>query len=154
MAALFASYLTTSFDVLDDPGARLVSNCGCFCDICAHLVRAPSLRPKKLTSGDKAHAQRMKITTLTALAAQNGRALSKEDAKKLLEDPALSELAAFVAYGELLLARMKGDPGDPAILALWRELAWTRAGSPKRDFELDAASILNAERALLDLLRP
>lgn len=154
MAAIFASYLTTSFDVLDDPGTRLVSDCGCFCDICAHLVRAPSLRPKKLTSGDKVQAKWMKMAALTTLGAQNNRALSDDEQKKLLEDPAVSELAALVAYGELLVGRMKGDPGDPVILALWREFAWTRAGSPKRDFELDAASILNAERALLDQLRP
>lgn len=57
-----------------------------------------------------------------------------------------------MAYARELLLRLAGDPGDPAILALWREFAWTKTGAPKKGFRLDAQDILDAQEALRAIL--
>jgi len=36
------------------------------------------------------------------------------------------------------------------VLALWREIAWTRAGSPIEDLRLDVADLVASEEQLLD----
>lgn len=153
LAGVFASFLTTSFAVDGDPPmrlipVRLISNSGCSCPVCTRLARAPHLRAKNLTSGDKHHAARMKLAVLLDLAAERGLPLTKEAALEKLSSSDFSERAALVTYARQLLARMAGDPGDPAILALWREFAWTRTGAPKKGFQLSAADILRAEQDL------
>jgi hypothetical protein len=124
------------------------------CPICAHLEQAPHLRPKKLTPADKLRAHRMMRGLLRSRAALLERKLSEEDEEALLADADLAERAALVAYCEQLLRRIAGEPGEPAVLALWRKFAWTRNGSPKKDFTLDLASVLDAERAIVERLAP
>lgn len=148
LAAMFASYLTTSFQAANSGSTRLVSTSGCFCPICVQVVSAPILRPKQVTPGDKAHAQRLKVNVLMELAASANQSLSRNAAIELLALPDVSERAALVAYARELLLRLAGDPGDPAVLALWREFAWTKTGAPKKGFRLDAQGILDAQEKL------
>jgi hypothetical protein len=152
LANMFASYLTTSFDVVDRPGYRLETTTGCLCDVCAYMAQCSHLQPKRLTSGDKAHAQRLKVEALTDLAAAKGHLLSRAQAIEVLATPDVSTNAALVAYAKQLILRLTGDPGDPAVVALWREFAWTREGAPKRGFTLEPADIIDAQSALLAAL--
>lgn len=147
LAAMFASYLTTSFEA-NTYSTRSVATFGCYCPICVQIVAARMLKPKRVTSGDKAHAQRLKVAVLVDLAASADRVLSRDAAMEVLANPEVSERAALVAYARELLLRLGGDPGDPAILALWREFAWTKTGAPKKGFRLDVQEILDAQEAL------
>ena len=63
-ANFFGTYITTSFDVIDQPGMQLKTPCGCYCQLCSHLVKAPHLRPKKLTKRDRTRARRLMIDRL------------------------------------------------------------------------------------------
>ena len=47
---LFATYLESSFELLEDPGMR---HCGCDCYCCGTLVEIPRLKLKKLTPQDR-----------------------------------------------------------------------------------------------------
>lgn len=148
LAAMFASYLTTSFTA-NTYGTRSVSTSGCCCPICVQLVAARTLKPRRrVTSGDKAHAQRLKVAVLVDLAASADRVFSRDAAMEVFADPEVSERAALVAYARELLLRQGGEPGDPAILALWREFAWTKTGAAKQGFRLDVQEILDAQEAL------
>src|SRR5882724_8290261 len=51
---LFATYLETSFELLENPGQRLYSpDHHCFCPACSWLVPIPRLKLKKLTPHDR-----------------------------------------------------------------------------------------------------
>ncbi len=147
----FASYLLTSFDLVDRPGVRLESQCGCF--ICGRLVAAPHLRAKKIRSRDKQRAERLKVDCLEELALENTVSLSPERAAALLHDPESRRELALATYGKELLRRCSGHSAGPAVLALWRQFAWKPTGSPIPNFELEASAILAAERHLIEALR-
>ena len=49
----FGSYGTTSFDLVEQPGTRLETPCGCYCPFCTHLANTSHLRPKKPGKRDK-----------------------------------------------------------------------------------------------------
>jgi hypothetical protein len=66
--------------------------------------------------------------------------------------PALREPIGLVAYGDDLLRRLNGISHGVATLALWRRFAWTAQGSPRQGFQLTAAAIVDAERALVAAL--
>ena len=38
-ANMLSTYLLTSFDFVEQPGHRLVSECGCYCPMCSYLVK-------------------------------------------------------------------------------------------------------------------
>lgn len=143
---LFATYLESSFDLVRDPGKRRVSpDCHCFCPMCSWLVDLPHVRPKKLTNQDKKRARKLQADHLRAVALELDRSLPEERCEELLEDPGLSEAIALATYARDLFRRLEGRTEGPATLALWRRFAWTRAGSPKKGFELSAEAILKAE---------
>jgi len=153
LAALFSSYLTTSFDIVDNPSYRLQTTTGCLCDVCAHLARCTHLQPKRIGPGDKAHAERFKLKMLKDLATEHCIPVNEARVRNLLSDPSLREQAALVAYAHQLLQRLDGDPGDPAILVLWREFAWIRNGAPKKGFSLNARDIVEAQELLVQALK-
>ena len=74
-------------------------------------------------------------------------------AEAIVDDPAMRETVALVAYGHDLLKRMQGIAEGPAVLALWRGFAWTETGSPKNDFHLEADAIVDAEKELSKVVR-
>jgi hypothetical protein len=152
-ANLFASYLLTSFELVEEPGVRMTAtDCGCSCVLCRHLVAAPHLRARRISDHEKDRAHSLKVDYLKRLAAECRGKLSDLEAGVLVGASETAEPIALATYGEALVARCHGSSGEPALLALWREFAWTRTGSPRRDFELNAETILDAEALLVRAL--
>ena len=60
----FATYLTTSFELVDEPAQRSESKCGCRCPICAYMTGPHHLKTKKVFRRDKERARKIKITAL------------------------------------------------------------------------------------------
>jgi hypothetical protein len=148
-ANMFASYLTTSFDLLPNPGTRGLSPCGCTCELCIYLVSAPHLAPKKLAPVDKVRARGLEIRCIEAVARERGVVLGAGAAEALADLDSLREPLAMATYGRELLKRMVGDFEGPEVLALWRRFAWTVKGSPKKGFTFTMQSILDAETAVV-----
>ncbi|HEX6283280.1 MAG TPA: hypothetical protein VFZ71_00335 [Pyrinomonadaceae bacterium] len=151
-AQFFATYLTTSFDLAKNPGTRLESWCGCYCSICAQLMTAPHLKTKKVSRHDKQRARKLKIAVVQHIAGELGTCLDQEQAEKLVDSQANATDVATVAYGHQLIERVHGNSKGPAVLALWREIAWEKTGAPKKEFKLDAEDILRAEQALVNTI--
>lgn len=153
-AAFFSTYLTNSFDLLAEPGRRRRSRYArCFCPWCSWLVEAPRLKTRRVTASDKRRAARLQSDALEQLALDHNIATGGDQIEQLLQDEANRASAALIAYGNDLLQRMRGIATGPAILALWRTFAWTRAGSPKPDFQLSAELILSAESKMVEVFR-
>lgn len=153
-AAFFSTYLTNSFDLIANPGQmRYSPEAHCFCPMCSWLVDAPHLKAKKLTAADKRRAEKLKAQALLQIAVEQRLAILEAQVAKLLDDDANNENASLIAYGHDLAQRMKGIANGPAILALWRGFAWTKAGSPKSKFRLKADSILSAEQQMIETMR-
>lgn len=152
-AAFFSTYLTNSFDLIEKPRKHLYSPYGhCFCPMCSWMV-APNLKAKKISSADKSRAEKIKARTLLRIAEENRISVSESQVAKVLEDDVNREYAALIAYGYDLLQRMKGYAAGPAVLALWRGFAWSKAGSPKKNFRLSEDMIVKAEQRLVEVLR-
>jgi len=68
-ANFFWTYLTSSFDVVANPGKLLQpGNCGCSCPMCARITHASHLQPKKVTKADKRRAFELMMARIAALA--------------------------------------------------------------------------------------
>lgn len=145
----FGSYVTTSFDLIEKPGTRQESRCGCYCSFCAHLVNISHLQPKKPAKRDKEKAREERISRVMMLAEEENLPISCEIATAIATAPQFLRSAAYSAYGQSLLERVRGSEGGLHILALWREIAWKPEGSPIKGFRLEADDIFNAERELV-----
>jgi hypothetical protein len=153
-ANFFWTYVTTSFDVIADPGTRLQpGDCGCTCPSCARITNAPHLQPKKLAKADKRRADELLVGRLAALAEEEGLSVAPERFVNILADLTTRRIAAFSTYGQWLINRLSGETDGPAILALWREMAWTRAGSPIQGISLQLEDFQRAEKTLIQALR-
>lgn len=146
-ARFFASYLTTSFDLVKTPGQRLYSECGCSCPMCSYLVAASHLQPKKVHRRDKARARTIKIYALQQLARERNTNLDRQRAEQFIDSPDSAMEASLIAYGQQLVARTRGISEGAAVLALWREIAWDKT-APKKNFQLDPEHILSAQESL------
>ncbi len=151
-AQFFATYLTTSFDLVKEPGKRLEPYGSCTCPMCSYIVAASHLKTKKLFRRDKLRARKLKITAVQQLSREHDAFLDQEQAEKLVDSEANATDVATLAYGQQLVERVRGKSEGPAVLALWREIAWKKTGSPKKDFKLDAEAILNAEQSLVNAI--
>lgn len=147
-AQFFATYLTTSFDFVKNPMQRRYSECGCPCSMCSYMVAASHLQPKKVNRRDKMRARKLKIYALKQLALERDSRLDEQEAEKLIDSPDAAMEVSLVAYGQQLMARMRGISEGPAVLALWREIAWDKRGAPKKEFQLEAEHILDAQESL------
>jgi hypothetical protein len=147
-ARFFATYLTTSFDLIEKPGAQLTSGCGCYCSFCAYAVAAPNLKTKKLYRRDKERARKLKLFALKQLALERQTHLDDKQAAMLIDSPETAESVSLIAYGQQLVARTRGITEGPAVLALWREVAWNNKGAPKKNFQLEVEDILRAEESI------
>jgi len=149
---MLSSYLSASFDLVENPGTR-GTKVDDYCEACgAYLLAAPHLRPKKLSRHDKMKARKLKLTCLKRLAQDAGLVLSDQAAETLVDAPEMREAIAMTTYGEQLLFRMDGQVEGPAVLALWREFAWNSTGSPKKGFKLDADDILRSQETALNAI--
>lgn len=150
---LFTSYLVTSFDLVEEPGLRAIpGNVDCYCEFCRRLVTASHLKARKVGQPEKARARALKQQYLEDLACELGKTVTESTAHALIEAADTAQAVALSTYGTSLVRRCHGDPGEPALLALWREFAWTLGGSPRRDFRLAAEAILDAEQVVVEHL--
>ena len=147
-AHLFASYLTTSFELVEKPGYRLASHDNCYCPICSYLVAADRLKTRKVTRGAQESALELKRAFLQALAEDSELALIAEEIEGLLTRQELAPHVALATYAAELLRRSQFASQGKGILALWREIAWEK-GSPRPGFELTAKGVLAAEKAIV-----
>ncbi len=154
-AAFFGTYLTSSFDLANDPGTvlRNPSDGSCFCPICARIVSGSHLKTKKLYAAEKHRAYLLMIHRLCDLANEHELTLSQSAAEALIEDSEHRMAAAYSTYGYWLIQRMKGLTDGASILALWREFAWTRQGSPRKEFTLKYDDIAESETKLVASIR-
>ncbi|HET6425154.1 MAG TPA: hypothetical protein VFG20_15815 [Planctomycetaceae bacterium] len=153
-AAFFGTYLTSSYDLVNDSGVVLRNQYGgaCFCPICARLVNGSHLKAKKLTSSDKRRSVSLMLDRLVELAQDHGFKLTIREAEVLIAKPEYRIAAAYSTYGYWLIQRKKGATDGPPILALWRQLAWTDAGSPRPNFKLEYDDFQKSEDLLLTLI--
>jgi len=152
-ASYFGNYVMSSFDIVEQPGTRLDSRCGCYCPLCAHLVNAPHLQPKKLGKRDKVRADQLMVNRVIALANEEKIAVSDAAIADIVESDKTRRSAAYSAYGYWLIKRLEGDTDGPAVLALWREIAWKRTGSPIKNFRLQYKDFVDAEELLADTMQ-
>ena len=152
-ANFFGTYVTSSFDIIQQPGTRLESRCGCYCPLCAHLVNAPHLQAKKLTKRDRDRANQLMVNRVMALAREEDIGTSEQDAATIVQSNETRRSAGYSAYGHWLIRRLEGDTDGKAVLALWREIAWKRTGSPIKNFQLRYKDFIDAEVSLADALR-
>jgi hypothetical protein len=152
-AHLFASYLTTSFNLLGQPGMRRESSCGCYCDFCAYLVAAPYLHVRNPDKKARERARQMKELYLSGLAKSLGVSVPYAVIEGLLADATLAEDIAYAAYAQELMRRSQFASQGEGVLVLWREIAWDPRGKPKKGFTLSAERALQAEAKIAERLR-
>lgn len=152
-ANFFGTYLETSFDIVANPKERYESACGCFCPCCSRIAAAQHLKSKSLTRDDKNRAAKLRVRRIEMLAREEKMSFDESRILEALDEESLRVSVSLSAYGSALLDRLKGFSDGPAVLALWRDFAWTRSGSPNRKFKLQAQHILEAEQKLLMMLQ-
>lgn len=155
-AAFFSTYLTSSFDVTEKPGTKgegPTPRYGCRCELCMRIVNAPHLRTKKLFARDKRRADFLMTESVSKLATENGLELNENLATQLVTDAATRRHAAYVSYGQWLVRRLHGESDGPAVLALWRLIAWDPRGGMRRGFELELDDFKVAEKEILSSIR-
>ena len=150
LANYFSSYLVSSFDLVEDTTDRPRNTC--YCEICRYFAHASILKPKKLSRKDKNEAKVKKQERLLDIAAAANLNISIKTTEKLVQSPELAFDIATTAYIQSILDRMNGKEAGPYALALWREIAW-RNGSPKKDFHLEAQSIMASENNIQKQLK-
>ena len=155
-AAFFSTYLTTSFDVVEKPGRKgegALPQFGCRCELCLRIINASHLRPKKLYDRDKRRAEFLMVECLLHLAHENRIDISEPFAVQLVNHQSTRRSAAYLAYGYWLIQRLVGESDGPAILALWRLLAWDPRGGMRSGFTLELDDFRLAEDQLLEAIR-
>jgi hypothetical protein len=131
------SYLATSFEVVD--GAMVRGCAGCWC--CVFWMGNKHLRVRHPDKKAKGVARELKVLALRRMSEELRLPLVDRDFTKLLARPAV----ALFAYVVELDRRTRFASQGEAVLALWREIAWTPEGKPKPKFRLKAAEILKAQ---------
>ncbi len=148
LSHLFASYLTTSFELRS---VRRVSD-GCPCGFCTWLVAVPHLRARTPSGEDRRLAKQLELDLLEELATEEGLALFREELQPLAgEEHALARPLAMVTWVRELSRRAAFRGQGSPVLALWREFAW-KGGRPDREFELTTDAVLEAEESVRSAL--
>lgn len=147
---LFVSYLSTSFEIVDN---RVVGVCGgCFC--CGALKLPRHLRARNPDAKARRDAEELKRICLRRLAEDLQLPLIEADLKEFVaahEDLRID--LATVTYAQELERRSRFASQGEGVLALWREFAWTPGGRPRAKFRLKAEDLLAAEKRLAERLK-
>jgi hypothetical protein len=152
-ANLLSTYLDSSFELIENRPHRLVDDGGGTPTAKeSGLVDASSLAPRRLRRHDKERARALCADVVRDLAVEQGLRIEPAAMAAFLDDEALREPLAMVAWARELMRRSEGHVSGPAVLALWRGFAWTPEGSPKRNFRLEAADLLAAEATVVAAL--
>ena len=154
-SAFFSTYLTSSFDVIEKPGTKGEGPTPtiCRCELCMRIVNAPHLQAKKLYAKDKRRANFLMAESVVELANENRLEIDLDLATELITGNENRRNAAFFAYGRWLIIRLSGQSDGPAILALWRLIAWDPRGGIRRRFTLKLDDFKIAENNLLAAIR-
>jgi hypothetical protein len=147
----FVTYLTTSFDLIKTPGQQLSSECGCYCRLCSYLIGAQHLKTKKLVPRDKQRARKTKLAALQQLSMEQNARLDHRQLEKMIDAKNSAGEVALLTYGQQLIERTRGRSVGPAVLALWREIAWDTT-APRKNFVLEAEDILRAQESLISAM--
>ncbi len=147
LGRMLSTFLRTSFEISERYHAA--GECGCgVCD----FGWFPRAVPRRVRASDRRHARELLFDVVRCCASDRSVELTNEDTEALLDDPVARRASALVAYGELLIERLRGETRGAEALVLWREFAWVR-GAPLREFELAARAILDAEQTLSETWR-
>ncbi len=154
-AAFFSTYLTSSFDVIERPGTKGEGRTPtwCRCELCMRIVNAPHLQTKKLYARDKRRADFLMCECVSELATDNDLDIGDKLAERIVTDQNTRRFAAYITYGHWLIRRLSGESDGPAILALWRLIAWDPRGGMRRGFTLQLNDFKDAEKALLSAIQ-
>jgi hypothetical protein len=117
------------------------------------LANPRHLKPKSISDADKKRAVKLRVRRMEALAQEDAMPSFEMRIRECLKDESVRIDASLASYGMALLDRLKGISHGPAVLALWRDFAWTPAGSPIHNFKLTSRRILEAEKSLIIILR-
>ena len=93
------------------------------------------------------------VDRVAGLAREEGIVAPDSAAAAVVAGDETRRSAAYSAYGYWLIRRLDGNTDGAAVLALWREIAWKRTGSPIHGFRLRHEDIVAAEEAVADALR-
>ena len=153
-AAFFSTYLTSSFDVVYSTGGRWRSLAPryCRCDICVRIINASHLRGKKLHKVDKRQANWLMVERLLCFGNERDWKIDESTAVAIVTAKETRRYAAYVAYGYWLIQRLEGKSDGPAILALWRLIAWDPRGGARRGFKLQLEDFKIAEDRILSAI--
>ncbi|MFC1759785.1 hypothetical protein ACFL2H_13630 [Planctomycetota bacterium] len=154
-AAFFSTYLTSSFDVVEKPGTKGEgpTPSWCRCELCMRIVNAPHLQTKKLCANDKRRADFLMSECVGKLAKENQLDIDDKQTTQLVTGKTTRRHAAYIAYGHWLVRRLSGESDGPAVLALWRIVAWDPRGGMRRGFTLQLNDFKVAEKELLAAIR-
>lgn len=143
----------SSFDIVEQPGMRRMSyDCRCYCPMCSYLYRAPHLQAKKVSKRDKQRALGLMADRVQRLAIESGIDATPELSERIAYDENTRCSAAYSAYGHWLIKRLDGLTDGTSILALWREIAWNKSGSPIKKFVLKFDDFVIAEGKVLQAI--
>lgn len=151
-AAFFSTFLISSFDVVSFPGKKGEgpTPAGCHCELCVRIVNAPHLQAKKLYARDKMRANRLMEDCLCELASELDFEVSDDAIESIVGNAITRRSAAFVTYGHWLIRRLSGESDGPAILALWRLIAWDPRGGMRRGFRLQLDDFVSAKKSIFN----
>src|SRR5690606_16734535 len=93
-ANYFATYLLTSFDLVEGATQERPGECGCWCRWCRRIVDTPNLQPAKPGRRDKDRAMHLMRNAVDELASECGA--SAADADRVFAEPELQEVIAMV----------------------------------------------------------
>ena len=151
-ANLFASYLTTSFDIIEKPGKQLKSDCGCFCSFCSYLSTADHLKVRKPSKNAHKDAKELKRVYLTTLSEELELPLIIREIDQLVDDKDISRAISLTTYFNELMRRTQFVSQGEGVLVLWREIAW-EGTAPKKGFKLRVTDILDAENKIINKMK-
>ena len=154
-AAFFSTFLISSFDVVSSPGTKGEgpTPAGCQCELCVRIVNAPHLQAKKLYARDKKRADRLMEKSLCEVASEHGLKVSDQAIESVVQNAETRRPAAYVTYGHWLVRRLSGESDGPAVLALWRLIAWDPRGGMRRGFQLQLDHFASAKVSIVHKLQ-
>ncbi|MBC8139893.1 MAG: hypothetical protein H7Y38_00470 [Armatimonadetes bacterium] len=144
---LFASYLTTSFTLVEDAAPTYRSRTGCYCVFCRRLRSVSALRVRTPDKKAGGKAMEMKRLYVSGLAAEQDTPLAGDALTALLADRDLAPAVSYATYGQELIRRSRFVSQGEGVLVLWREIAWINGKLNKR-FALSADAILASEKTV------
>lgn len=148
LAHLFASYLLTSFELPAGKQTVRVADCHCSCNYCGYVVSLHRLVPRHPAPKDRRTAHELKRLFLERLVEDLGYPLEQPVEDAVFSNKELSLLLSCATYADQLIRRTQFASQGAAVLVLWRDIAWEDGRKPKKNFELTAAQVMEAEERL------